>query len=246
MRSRLPSPSKPSKGHEERRLRKLGDLSERRDSRRPVLFEVTPHRTSCVSDLRFHPPFSSFRGRPDVSSSDAIPGGERRQDRVACGRARCEACSCRMTSEPIGPLGLRVGQRAHRTQTVTGARGRAVRRDRRGIATRPISTATSRRARASVGWWRRVASPPACSTRWWRWTCQGPGTVFMSQALKYLAPAYLGDTLTAEVEVLGLKADKPVLSAPSRHPQPGRRDPCSRVSAGPTRFRPGSGPPAEG
>jgi acyl dehydratase len=38
----------------------------------------------------------------------------------------------------------------------------------------------------------------------------GPGTVFMSQSLRYLAPAYLGDTLTAEVEVIGLKPDKPV------------------------------------
>jgi acyl dehydratase len=38
----------------------------------------------------------------------------------------------------------------------------------------------------------------------------GPGTVFMSQSLRYLAPTYLGDTLTAEVEVLALKPDKPV------------------------------------
>jgi acyl dehydratase len=38
----------------------------------------------------------------------------------------------------------------------------------------------------------------------------GPGTVFMSQSLRYLAPAYVGDTLTAEVEVIGLKPDKPV------------------------------------
>jgi acyl dehydratase len=38
----------------------------------------------------------------------------------------------------------------------------------------------------------------------------GPGTVFMSQTLKYLAPTYLGDTLTAEVEVLSVKPDKPV------------------------------------
>ena len=36
----------------------------------------------------------------------------------------------------------------------------------------------------------------------------GPGTVFMSQSLKYLAPTYLGDTLTAEVEVLAVKPDK--------------------------------------
>jgi acyl dehydratase len=38
----------------------------------------------------------------------------------------------------------------------------------------------------------------------------GPGTVFMSQALKYLVPTYLGDTVTAEIEVLSLKPDKPV------------------------------------
>ena len=38
----------------------------------------------------------------------------------------------------------------------------------------------------------------------------GPGTVFMSQSLKYLAPTYLGYTLTAEVEVLAVKPDKPV------------------------------------
>jgi acyl dehydratase len=38
----------------------------------------------------------------------------------------------------------------------------------------------------------------------------GSGTVFMSQSLKYLAPTYLGDTLTAEVEVLAVKPDKPV------------------------------------
>jgi acyl dehydratase len=38
----------------------------------------------------------------------------------------------------------------------------------------------------------------------------GPGTVFMSQSLRYLAPTFLGDTLTAEVEILAVKPDKPV------------------------------------
>ena len=38
----------------------------------------------------------------------------------------------------------------------------------------------------------------------------GAGTVFMSQSLTYKAPAYVGDTLTARVEVIGLKPDKPV------------------------------------
>ena len=38
----------------------------------------------------------------------------------------------------------------------------------------------------------------------------GPGTVFMSQALTYRAPVYVGDTVTARVEVKAVKPDKPV------------------------------------
>ena len=38
----------------------------------------------------------------------------------------------------------------------------------------------------------------------------GPGTVFMSQDLKYLAPVYIGDTIIGEVEVLSVHASKPV------------------------------------
>jgi len=38
----------------------------------------------------------------------------------------------------------------------------------------------------------------------------GPGTVFMSQDLKYLAPVFIGDTITGEVEVLSVHATKPV------------------------------------
>jgi acyl dehydratase len=38
----------------------------------------------------------------------------------------------------------------------------------------------------------------------------GPGTVFMSQEFKYIAPVYIGDTITAEAEVLELHASKPV------------------------------------
>lgn len=38
----------------------------------------------------------------------------------------------------------------------------------------------------------------------------GPGTVFMSQELKYLAPVFIGDTITGEVEVLSVHATKPV------------------------------------
>ena len=38
----------------------------------------------------------------------------------------------------------------------------------------------------------------------------GPGTVFMSQELKYLAPVFVGDTITGEIEVLSVHATKPV------------------------------------
>jgi acyl dehydratase len=38
----------------------------------------------------------------------------------------------------------------------------------------------------------------------------GPGSVFLSQNWKFTAPVYIGDTITATVEVAGLHASKPV------------------------------------
>ena len=38
----------------------------------------------------------------------------------------------------------------------------------------------------------------------------GPGTVFLSQNWKFTAPVYVGDTITAEAEVLSVHAAKPV------------------------------------
>ena len=38
----------------------------------------------------------------------------------------------------------------------------------------------------------------------------GPGTVFLSQNWKFTAPVYLGDTITAQAEVLSLHPSKPV------------------------------------
>jgi acyl dehydratase len=38
----------------------------------------------------------------------------------------------------------------------------------------------------------------------------GPGTVFLSQNWKFPAPVFIGDTITAEAQVLSLHASKPV------------------------------------
>jgi acyl dehydratase len=38
----------------------------------------------------------------------------------------------------------------------------------------------------------------------------GPGTVFLSQNWKFSAPVFIGDTITAEAEVLSVHATKPV------------------------------------
>jgi acyl dehydratase len=38
----------------------------------------------------------------------------------------------------------------------------------------------------------------------------GPGSVFLHQEWDYPAPVYVGDTVTAEVEVIDARADKPV------------------------------------
>lgn len=38
----------------------------------------------------------------------------------------------------------------------------------------------------------------------------GPGTVFLSQNWKFTAPVFIGDTITAEAEILKVHATKPV------------------------------------
>ena len=109
----------------------------------------------------------------------------------------------------VGPLGLRVGQRATRTQTVTEREVELyaqITGDRN-----PLHFDAAFAARTRFG--RLVAQGGIAAgmlNALVAMDLPGPGTVFMSQSLKYLAPTYLGDTLTGEIEVIGLKPDKPV------------------------------------
>ncbi len=109
----------------------------------------------------------------------------------------------------IGPLGLSVGQRARRSQTVT-MRHLELYAEITGDRN-PLHFDAEFAARTRFG--RLVAQGGITAgmlNALVAMDMPGPGTVFMSQSLKYLAPAYVGDTLTAEAEVLALKPDKPV------------------------------------
>lgn len=109
----------------------------------------------------------------------------------------------------LGPLGLRVGQRARRTQTI-GAREvelyAEVTGDRNPLHFDPGFAARTRFGRLVAQGGIAAGMLNALVAM----DLPGPGTVFMSQSLTYRAPTYLGDRLTAEIEVLALKPDKPV------------------------------------
>ncbi|MFH1263134.1 MAG: MaoC family dehydratase [Pseudomonadota bacterium] len=40
----------------------------------------------------------------------------------------------------------------------------------------------------------------------------GPGTVYVSQTLQFRAPVFIGETVTAKVEVIAVRPDKPLLT----------------------------------
>ena len=44
----------------------------------------------------------------------------------------------------------------------------------------------------------------------------GPGTVYLSQTLKFKAPVYPGDTITTTVEVTNVRPDKPIVTLGTR------------------------------
>ncbi len=113
------------------------------------------------------------------------------------------------SSDTIGPLGLKVGQRARRSQTVTDREVELyaqITGDRNPLHFDPTFAAGTRFGRLVAQGGIAAGMLNALVAM----DLPGPGTVFMSQSLKYLAPTYLGDVLTAEIEVLGLKPDKPV------------------------------------
>jgi acyl dehydratase len=109
----------------------------------------------------------------------------------------------------MSPLGLQVGQKARRSKTVT-ARDVDLYAEITGDRN-PLHFDAAFAAGTRFG--RLVAQGGITSgmlNALVAMDLPGPGTVFMSQTLRYLAPTYLGDTLTAEVEVLSVKPDKPV------------------------------------
>ena len=111
--------------------------------------------------------------------------------------------------QPVGPLRLRVGQRARRTQTVTAREVELyaqVTGDRNPLHFDAAFAAGTRFGRLVAQGGIAAGMLNALVAM----DLPGAGTVFMSQSLKYVAPTYIGDTLPAEVEVLALKPDKPV------------------------------------
>ena len=109
----------------------------------------------------------------------------------------------------MNPLGLSVGQRARRTKTVTARDVELyaeITEDRNPLHFDPDFAARTRFGRLVAQGGITAGMLNALVAM----DLPGPGTVFMSQSLRYLAPTYLGETLTAEVEVLALKPDKPV------------------------------------
>ena len=40
----------------------------------------------------------------------------------------------------------------------------------------------------------------------------GPGSIYLNQSLQFLAPVFIGDTITAIVEVINIRNDKPIIN----------------------------------
>lgn len=40
----------------------------------------------------------------------------------------------------------------------------------------------------------------------------GPGSIYLSQTMRFKRPCYIGDTITAEIKVLAVREDKPIIT----------------------------------
>ena len=107
-------------------------------------------------------------------------------------------------------MGVTVGQRASRSLTLTTAHVRAY-ADLSGDYN-PLHFDEAFAARTKFG---RLVVQGGLTTGLLHalvaMDMPGPGTVFLSQNWKFTAPVYVGDTITAEAEVLSKHATKPVV-----------------------------------
>lgn len=106
-------------------------------------------------------------------------------------------------------MNVRVGQKASRTMTVTGDHVRAFAEmtgDHNPLHFDEAFAATTKFGRlvAQGGLTTGILHALVAMDM------PGPGTVFLSQNWKFTAPVYIGDTITAEAEVLSVHATKPV------------------------------------
>ncbi len=111
--------------------------------------------------------------------------------------------------EAVGPLALRIGQRATRVKTITEA-------DLRAFAEitgdyNPLHFDESFAGQTKFG---RLVVQGGLTTGLFNalvaMELPGPGSVFLHQEWDYPAPVYIGDTVTAEAEVIEARADKPI------------------------------------
>jgi len=109
----------------------------------------------------------------------------------------------------VNPLPIAVGQQATRQLTLTAEHVRtyaALTGDRNPLHFDEAFTAKTRFGRLVVQGGLTTGLLHALVAM----DLPGPGTVFLSQNWKFTAPVYIGDTITAEAEVLSVHANKPV------------------------------------
>lgn len=109
----------------------------------------------------------------------------------------------------MNPLPIAVGQQATRQLTLTAEHVRtyaALTGDRNPLHFDEAFTAKTRFGRLVVQGGLTTGLLHALVAM----DLPGPGTVFLSQNWKFTAPVYIGDTITAEAEVLSVHANKPV------------------------------------